>query len=192
MARRPYASRVDGRQHGFLEAPVLRAQVPEGLPPALHPAVGQRTELPRRDDRQEVTRRLLRRPLPGQGASQLRALNTRHSERRKALPAPPGCPTHHLGARLLRGADLQQRPLPRAADALLRPRSSALVAAWRGQPARRSYPDRGLVGTPSDRDSPCAAADEEAAPCRGTSRNVVRRQTAAHGAEPNTHSKGSR
>ena len=58
--------------------------------------------------------------------------------------------------------------------------------------AGRSCPDLGLVGTPGDRDSPCATAAEEAAPCRDTSRNVVRRQTAAYGAEPNTHPEGSR
>jgi len=58
--------------------------------------------------------------------------------------------------------------------------------------AGRSCPDLGLVGTPWDRDSPGATAAEEAAPCRDTSRNVVRRQTAAYGAEPNTHPEGSR
>ncbi len=58
--------------------------------------------------------------------------------------------------------------------------------------AGRSCPDLGLVGTPWDRDSPCATAAEEAAPCRDTSRNVVQRQTAAYGAEPNTHPEGSR
>jgi len=78
------------------------------------------------------------------------------------------------------------------ACSVARARSSALVAALRGQPARRNYPVQGLVGTPWDRDSPCATVAVEAAPCRDTSRNVVRRQTAAHGAEPNTHSKGSR
>jgi len=55
-----------------------------------------------------------------------------------------------------------------------------------------SCPDLGLVGTPFDRDSPCATAAEEAAPCRDTSRNVVQRQTAAYGAEPNTYPEGSR
>jgi len=78
------------------------------------------------------------------------------------------------------------------ACSVARARSSALVAALRGQPARRNCPVQGLVGTPSDRDSPCATVAVEAAPCRDTSRNVVRRQTAAHGAEPNTHSEGSR
>jgi len=43
---------------------------------------------------------------------------------------------------------------------LLRAWSSALVAALRGQPAGRSYPDLGLVGTSWDRDSPCATAAE--------------------------------
>jgi hypothetical protein len=70
------------------------------------------------------------------------------------------------------------------------------VQCARRRPARsaagRSCPDLGLVGTPFDRDSPGATAAEEAAPCRDTSRNVVRRQTAAYGAEPNTHPEGSR
>jgi len=123
-----------------------------------------------------------------------------HLKRMLLLYGPPGVgkthPVRHLTSSLTDTPVIQLTGnalhLVAEACSVARARSSALVAALRGQPARRDCPVQGLVGTPWDRDSPCATAAGEAAPCRDTSRNVVRRQTAAYGAEPNTHSEGSR